>query len=183
MKTSSSPALVRLSKRFSYALRHDPASFGLLLDPQGFVAVEHVLRALGASREDLANVLGQTEKKRLELSADGLRIRATHGHSVPVELPPNPTQGLPKDVLFHGTVAKFLPSIWERGLLAGSRQHVHLAETREAAVSVASRRGQPVILLVDALRLTQDGAPLHRSSSGVWLIEHVPPTYLALEKT
>lgn len=183
MNPNENAALIRLSKRFSYALRHDPASFGLVLDAEGFAPVDAVLGALRASPDDLARVLAQREKKRLELSPDGLRIRATHGHSVPVELPPNADQGPPPDVLFHGTVARFLPSIRERGLLPGSRQHVHLAETRAAAVAVASRRGKPVMLLVDARGLAREGIALHRSSSGVWLVPHVPPRFLSQEET
>lgn len=172
----STPALVSLSKRFSFALRHGPADFGLVLDREGWVSLDHLLRALRVSRPDFERVLAQPGKRRFELSADGASIRASHGHSVPVDLPP--TEEPPPSTLFHGTIARFLPSIREHGLLRGSRQHVHLAETRDAATSVAARRGKPVLLLVPTAPLVEAGVPFRRSSSGVWLVAHVPSAYL-----
>lgn len=172
----STTQLVSLSKRFSFALRHGPASFGLVLDHEGWVSLDDLLRALRIGRPDLQRVLEQPGKRRFELSDDGQRIRASHGHSVPVDLPP--TEEPPPETLFHGTIARFLPSIRERGLLPGTRQHVHLAETRDQATSVAARRGKPVLLLVPTAPLVAAGLPFHRSSSGVWLLPHVPSAYL-----
>ena len=172
----SNAQLVSLSKRFSFALRHGPASFGLVLDHEGWASLDALLRALAISRPALEQVLAQPGKRRFELSADGRSIRASHGHSVPVDLPP--TEEPPPETLFHGTVARFVPSIREQGLLPGTRQHVHLAETRDQATSVAARRGKPVLLLVPTAPLVAAGYPFHRSSSGVWLLPHVPSVHI-----
>jgi len=177
-----SAALVRLSRRLSYILRHDPASVGLTLDPQGWVAVDDLLAALGTavSRADLDAVVAGNDKRRYAIRP-GPRgrdeIRASQGHSVPVELdlervPPPP-------VLYHGTSAAALPSIRARGLERGGRHHVHLSPDTSTAQAVGRRRRGPVaVLAVDAAAMAAAGHAFYRSANGVWLTDHVPPEYL-----
>lgn len=177
-----SAALVRLSRRLSYILRHDPASAGLTLDPQGWVAVDDLLAALGTSvsRDDLDTVVAGNDKRRYAIrSGAGGRdeIRASQGHSVPVDLgldrvPPPP-------VLYHGTSAAALPSIRARGLERGGRHHVHLSPDVTTAAAVGRRRRGPVaVLAVDAAAMAAAGHAFYRSANGVWLTDHVPPEYL-----
>src|SRR5689334_11407858 len=112
--------MVRLSKRMSLALRHDPARFGLTLDPAGWVPVADFLTALGIARPDLDAVVAGNDKQRFVVyrDPDGAdRIRANQGHSVPVELGLPPAS--PPDVLYHGTSASALSSIRAGGLNRG----------------------------------------------------------------
>jgi putative RNA 2'-phosphotransferase len=177
-----SAALVRLSRRISYILRHDPASAGLALDPQGWVAVDDLLAALGpsVSRADLDAVVAGNDKRRYAIRpgpAGREQIRASQGHSVPVDLgldevPPPP-------VLYHGTAAEALPSIQARGLDRGARHHVHLSPDLPTARAVGRRRRGPVaVLAVDAAGMAAAGHRFYRSANGVWLTDHVPPAYL-----
>ena len=143
----------RLSKFLSLVLRHDPACIGLTLDAQGWADVDDLLQKANAAgvpltRALLDEIVRTSDKQRFALSTDGTRIRANQGHSIPVDLALEPVA--PPNVLYHGTVARFLPSIRRKGLRRGQRHHVHLSADRETASRVGSRRGEPVVLTVAA---------------------------------
>ncbi len=69
--------VVRLSKQLSYVLRHRPDSVGLTLDPDGWVAIPDLLRALKISRADLERAVATSDKQQFGI--DGDRIRAESG--------------------------------------------------------------------------------------------------------
>jgi putative RNA 2'-phosphotransferase len=169
------------SKQLSYVLRHRPDAIGIALDRAGWVAVDELLAALARhgtrlSRGELETIVRGSDKQRFALSPDGVRIRAQQGHSVPVEL--GHERRDPPPTLYHGTVARFLPSIRQRGILRGKRHHVHLSATAETAVQVGARRGRPVILEIDAAAMAADGHPFWITPNQVWLTETVPPRYI-----
>ncbi|SDG30488.1 putative RNA 2'-phosphotransferase [Lentzea fradiae] len=166
--------IVRLSKRMSKALRHQPERVGLTLDAAGWVPVADLLTALRISAEELREVVERNDKKRFTIEGD--RIRANQGHSVEVDL--GLPVATPPDVLFHGTVAQHLDGILRDGLRPMSRHDVHLSPDRETARRVGARRGRPVILLVDALAMHRDEHEFRLSANGVWLTRHVPASYL-----
>jgi putative RNA 2'-phosphotransferase len=85
----------------------------------------------------------------------------------------------PPATLFHGTVERFLPAIMADGLKPMRRHHVHLSPDRETAERVGRRRGKPIVLIVDAARLAQQGGVFRLASNGVWLVDHVPPQFLS----
>ncbi|WP_104524286.1 RNA 2'-phosphotransferase [Blastococcus atacamensis] len=168
--------VVRTSKRLSFVLRHRPDSVGLVLDPAGWVDVDQLLAALRLTREQLERVVATNDKRRFEIAGD--RIRAVQGHSVAVELGYAPER--PPAQLFHGTVERFLPAILAEGLRPQRRHAVHLSPDVATARTVGARRGRPVVLRVDAVRLADDGAVFSRSANGVWLVDAVPPSYLTV---
>jgi len=172
--------LVRLSKRMSLALRHDPAGAGITLDAAGWVPVADFLAALRIDRTALDEVVATSDKQRfkVDVGSDGVeRIRANQGHSVPVELGLDPAD--PPAVLFHGTSAAVADSIQATGLERGGRHHVHLSADVETAQRVGARRpGALVIFTVDAAGMARDGHVFFRSDNGVWLTDAVPPAYL-----
>jgi putative RNA 2'-phosphotransferase len=172
---------VQTSKFLSLILRHHPERVGLSLDAEGWVEVDSLLAAMtrhghALSRASLEELVGSSDKQRFIFSPDGTRIRANQGHSIPVDLGLTPL--VPPDVLFHGTVDKFLDSIRAQGLIRGERQHVHLSRDREVAIQVGKRRGLPVVLEVDAALMTSESIPFYRSENGVWLTEAVPVRFL-----
>lgn len=171
--------MTRISKYLARHLRHDPQRIGLTLDPGGWVRVEELLRAAGEhgfaiTAEELREVVAANDKRRYTIDDD--RIRASQGHSVPVDL------GLavvePPEVLYHGTVGRFMAAIRQEGLRPMSRHHVHLSPDRQTATRVGARRGVPVVLVVAAGVMHADGHTFLRSDNGVWLVDHVPPGYL-----
>lgn len=170
---------VEVSKFLSYVLRHHPEAVGVALDAEGWIGVDVLLAALAAhgralTRAELEEVVATSDKKRFAL--DGERIRANQGHSVDVDLALAPLA--PPDVLFHGTVDRFLESIRRLGLVRGQRTHVHLSAELDTAKKVGARRGQPVILEIDAAAMTVAGHAFFRSDNGVWLVEAVPAVYI-----
>jgi putative RNA 2'-phosphotransferase len=172
---------VRTSKFLSLVLRHDPERIGIVLDDAGWTDVAALLAAAAAhgvaiTRAELEQIVATSDKQRFALSPDGTRIRANQGHSVEVELGLAPAT--PPDRLYHGTVARFVDSIRERGLLKGERHHVHLSADAETAHKVGSRRGDPVVLVVRAAEMAAAGHVFHRSENGVWLVEHVPASFI-----
>jgi putative RNA 2'-phosphotransferase len=172
-----------LSRFLSLVLRHRPDAIGVVLDDQGWIEVDQLLQALAAhrgpvTREALEALVRTSDKQRFAFSEDGLRIRAQQGHSVPVALGYAPTA--PPPVLYHGTVARALPSIRRYGLRRGRRHHVHLSATPDTARAVGARRGEPVILAVRAADMAQAGHVFYRTPNGVWLVDHVPASFLEM---
>ena len=174
---------VQDSKFLSSVLRHNPGKIGIELDAAGWVDVDVLLTALKRrgrriDRSRLDYVVANNNKKRFEFDESGTRIRASQGHSVPVDLGYAPS--VPPETLYHGTATSSLDSIFSEGLRPGSRHHVHLSVDVETATKVGSRHGKPAVLLVAAARMHEDGSEFFRSTNGVWLTEHVAPRYLSL---
>ncbi|MEU0146557.1 RNA 2'-phosphotransferase [Streptomyces sp. NPDC006288] len=172
---------VKVSKYLSKHLRHEPDRIGITLDPHGWVPVDELLRAcadhgFSFTRAELDHVVAVNDKQRFTVAGD--RIRASQGHTVPVDL------GLPAAEppthLYHGTVARTLHTIRTEGLRPMARHHVHLSPDRATAVRVGARRGVPVVLAVDAGAMHRAGHLFHVSANGVWLTGHVPPEFLRL---
>lgn len=171
----------KISKFLSYVLRHRPDEIGIQLDAQGWVSISDLLVACAAhnrpiARHDLDYVVANNNKQRFALSDDGMRIRASQGHSADVDLGYQPSE--PPEVLYHGTSIKYLASIREQGLLKGSRHHVHLSTDVTTARTVGMRHGKPVLLKVRAGEMGRVGIEFYLSANGVWLTEHVASQYL-----
>lgn len=172
---------VRISKTLSYWLRHQPDAAGLMLDAQGWTAVDDILVALGRDAhpidiDTLLALVEQSDKQRFELSPDLQRIRARQGHSVSVDLALAPMQ--PPETLYHGTVDRFLAAILSEGLRKMRRHHVHLSQDIQTAERVGARRGKPVLLAIDAAGMHADGHSFFVTENQVWLTDAVPALYL-----
>lgn len=173
---------VRISKLLSLALRHKPEDLGIALDAQGWADVSALLAGLAArgialDEDGLEEIVRTSDKQRFALSPDGARIRANQGHSVAVDLE-LPARA-PSEILFHGTVARFLEPISKEGLLPRSRTHVHLSADVATAEKVARRRsGEIVILRVRARAMHDAGHVFYVSENGVWLTDAVPPAFI-----
>lgn len=174
-------SLTKTSKFLSYVLRHKPESLSLSLDPQGWVNVDELVRAArrhgrSLDRRHLEQVVRQDQKTRFSFSEDGTRIRANYGHSVPVDLKLPAAE--PPAHLYHGTAARFVGAIREQGLIAGSRQHVHLSPDGASARQVGSRHGRAVVLVVEAAAMHDDHYRFYQTESGIWLTNRVPSAYI-----
>jgi putative RNA 2'-phosphotransferase len=174
--------LVKVSKYLARHLRHDPVRLGIEMDEAGWVEVDELLAACNArgfrlTRAELDEVVRRNDKRRYAYDTTGRRIRARQGHSLPVDLGLPPTE--PPPVLFHGTSAASVPGILSTGLRRMNRVSVHLSADEATARRVGARHGRPVVLTVDAAAMVRAGHVFTVSENGVWLVEAVPPSYLA----
>jgi putative RNA 2'-phosphotransferase len=173
----------KISKTISYLLRHKPETAGLTLQPGGWVDVQHLIHGINQTTKlprpitlhDIHHIVEIDSKKRYSLKEG--QIRAVQGHSTKVEMEYKPVQ--PPKYLYHGTVIENLNSIRDTGLKPMTRQHVHLSENYETAVSIAKRHGNKIhILKVDAEKAHENGVKFYKAENGVWLADSVPKTYL-----
>lgn len=177
MKTKNS------SKFLSLILRHKPETIGITLDNEGWVSINVLLKALNKhsqyekwNREKLEHIVETNDKKRFYIDKEFDRIRANQGHSIDIKI--KYKESIPTGPLFHGTVQKYIDSIYEQGLHKMNRHHVHLSKDVDTAKQVGSRRGKPVILVIDAEQMHHDGFKFFISENGVWLTDHVPSKYI-----
>src|ERR1043165_6677424 len=111
--------IIRTSKFLSLILRHEPERVGLKLGEAGWVGVDELLQAvnrhgMALTLDQLEHVVATSDKKRFAVSGDGLRIRASQGHSVEIDLQYPPRT--PPESLYHGTATRFLDGIRRHGL-------------------------------------------------------------------
>jgi putative RNA 2'-phosphotransferase len=176
-----------LSKTLAYMLRHGPSEFGLTLDAAGWAEISAVLGALRARRRewrqialaDIEEMIRLSEKKRYEIHANGLLIRAFYGHSLQEKIQKQPQE--PPPMLFHGTTPEAARSILRQGLRPMNRQYVHLSLDQQTAITVAQRRtATPVILLIQAQQAYRQGIPFYAELNGIWLSEPIPASFIRL---
>ena len=172
------PDVKRASKFLSLVLRHQPQVANVTLDAQGWVDIDALI-AGSNGRLDRASIdaaVADNDKQRFGVSADGKRIRARQGHSIPVDLSLVPVS--PPDFLYHGTNVKAYDTIHIEGLKKMARQHVHMAVEIGTARSVGMRHGSEVVIRIDAGEMHLAGFEFYKSENGVWLTDHVPAQFL-----
>jgi len=170
------------SKFLSFVLRHKPEAIGLTLDVEGWTDIRTLIACASRSGQTLTRPLLQevvdtSDKKRFTISEDGLRIRAAQGHSAQSVAIAH-VEKKPPEFLFHGTATRFLDSIRQQGLVAGSRHHVHLSEDEQTAIAIGQRYGKPIVLKVKALLMFEQGFKFYQADNEVWLTDQVPPEFL-----
>lgn len=171
----------KISKRLSYVLRHHPEAIGLKLDSQGWVETTKLIHAFQEhyfelSLEELEEVVKFNNKRRFQFSEDRQKIRASQGHSIPIDLGYEPI--MPPEILFHGTATRFLLSIQKEGLKRQNRHHVHLSADEATAKNVGIRHGFPAILQIKAGEMYRNAHDFFCSENGVWLTSEVPVKYI-----
>ena len=168
--------VTKAGKYMSLLLRHKPEAEHLDMDKYGYVKVKQLLTALDIKMSDLEEIVISNNKKRFSFSDDKRKIRANQGHSIDVDLGLEETT--PPDTLYHGTATKYLDSIYDKGIVKGERQHVHLSQDLETAKSVGKRHGTLIVLELDTKQMYKDGVDFYISNNGVWLTDFVDKRYI-----
>jgi putative RNA 2'-phosphotransferase len=161
-------------------LRHTPEKANLTLDVQGYVEVKSLCNALKIDREELDWIVDNNNKKRFAYNNDSKsKIRASQGHSIEIDHGYVPIE--PPDILYHGTSWKNSESIYENGILKGTRQHVHLTDTYETAENVGKRHTDIFsdlwVIIISGKNMFDDGYTFYKSENGVYLTDHIPSIY------
>merc|ERR1712137_498151 len=177
---------VRISKSLSYLLRHGAQKERMNIDEGGFIKLSDVLRhktMKSANEEMVRHIVATCPKQRFYIEAreDGDYIRANQGHSM-MEL--NVDMQEIKDPsrypeVFQGTYLKIWPSIQKEGLKTMNRQHIHLANGRNAISGV--RSSVEVLVFINLPLAIQDGIVFLVSMNQVILTKGIdgvlPPKY------
>ena len=172
----------RIGKFISLILRHEPQKIGLTLDDAGWANVNELLAGLKSknheiSFDQLKELVASNDKQRYSFNEDQTRIRANQGHSLNLDLQLEAQE--PPEMLYHGTATRFLDSINEKGLVKGSRHHVHLSSNESTAQQVGSRHGKPVVLKIASGEMYKDGYVFYCSENLVWLTDQVPTEFIS----
>lgn len=171
----------RISRFLTYLLRHRPKEYPLEFDSRGFVEWYDLVaivqeRYSQVAEEDIRVVVTDSQKKRFEL--EGGRVRATYGHSFPVDLGRETVE--PPDQLYYGAARDLAQSMLRNGLKPRDRQYVHLSLTAAEAESVARRHDPaPAVIVVDAQAARAEGIEFYQSGP-LFLVESVPARFLSL---
>ena len=168
--------LKRKSKYLSLLLRHDPDREQLDMDANGWVPVNQILRALRCSSNDLDIIVTKDEKGRFIYNETKELVRATQGHSIPVDLSLHEIR--PPKYLYHGTDINNICSIEKHGIKRMKRNHIHLSKSSDDAFNVGKRHGKPVVFIIDALSMYNDGIKFYRSENNIFLTDYISPQYI-----
>lgn len=174
--------LTAISRYISLILRHKPEVIGITLDEHGWADVNALIRGIretkepAFSKELLDEIVRTDSKQRYAYNQDHTLIRASQGHSIPVDV--ELMQAMPPELLWHGTGEKYTASIEKTGLIPKSRLYVHLSKDMDTAIAVGKRHGKPVVYQVAAGRMAQAGYAFYLSANGVWLTKEVPVEFL-----
>lgn len=165
--------LIKKGKHLAFLLRHDKEyDFA----DGGWREVADLVKNHGYTKSEIEEIVLTNDKQRYEYNSDKTKIRARQGHSVNVNV--GLTETVPPDVLYHGTATRFLESIYDKGIVKGSRLHVHLSKDETTAIKVGERHGTPYVLRIDTKAMHNDGCKFYLSNNGVWLTGFVDKKYI-----
>ncbi len=165
--------LIKLSKKLSYILRHDPLKFGINLDKDGYALIDELCEKAKINKNDIFELLKRGGKKRFEIKEN--KIRALYGHSfIKIEY----EEIEPPEFLYHGTKRANLEKILKEGLKPMNRKYVHLSVNKEEALRVGKRHDKtPVILLILSKEAYNKGIKFFKSGD-IYLCEYLPPQFI-----
>ena len=167
---------IQYSKKISYWLRHNPSDADLILDENGWCGINDILKALNYSInvDDLISLNNSFDKKRWEFNENFEKIRASHGHSVEVNL--SNKIKIPPPILYHGTTEKYLKDIIKLGLIPKSRKYVHLSDRLDIAIETGKRHGKPFIIEINTQIMSN--TTFLNTSDNIWLTKIIEYNHL-----
>uniref|UniRef100_A0A7S1F3Z9 2'-phosphotransferase n=1 Tax=Noctiluca scintillans TaxID=2966 RepID=A0A7S1F3Z9_NOCSC len=173
---------VKISKMFSYVLRHAAHKLDVRIRKDGFVRMNEIMRLKNFKQyrlEELMAVVYFDEKERYTMvrEFDGeLLIRANQGHTMKVvesDLLLDPVEG-GDDVTecVHGTYLVHWPFIKRQGLSKVARNHIHLANGLPEDGKIRGMRSTAELFVYINIQLAMaDGIAFYRSKNEVILTQ------------
>jgi len=167
----------QLAKIISYILGRNPAEFGLVPDPEGFVKIKELLKALSeeeglkyARTSSINEILITLPNPPVEIR--GNHIRAKHRNETPGYIP---AQNLPK-ILYTCVRRNAYPSVLENGIRPMGFSHVILSSEPDMAERMGKRRDPMPIQLVVQTGISLDkGIIFYEAGETLYLAESILP--------
>ena len=173
----------RVGRMMAGILRHFPEKYELNMDPQGWLSVTDMVRAVKnkdrrfrwLKTHHIFAIVETDGKGRYQIRSDN--IRATYGHSLPLELD-LPTDNIP-ELLYYPTTIEEVEMMLETGIRPSDRSMVHLSSTFDKALTAGLHRvARPIILEIDAEAAVQAGAVIMKACDSVYLTKEILPEHL-----
>jgi len=166
-----------LARFLAYILGRNPAEFGLVPDPDGFIKIKDVLKAL--SEEEGWRHVRRAHINEILISLPHPPIEVKEKHIRAVSRENLPKRGiasnLPK-LLFTCIRQKAYPHVLEKGLYHSGQSHVILSSSRKMALRIGRRIDQdPVLLTINIDQAGRRGSVFYESGGTLFLAEHIPP--------
>ena len=167
----------QLSKLISYVLGRNPAEFGLVPDPDGFVKLKEFLKAV--SEEDGLRYVGRSNINEIlttlpdsPIEIKDKYIRAKHRDQLSGL---RPAQSLPK-LLYTCVRRKAYPAVLEKGIFPMGFSHVILSSELEMAKRMGKRKDPEPVLLSVQTRISMDrGIVFYEAGDPLFLTESISP--------
>lgn len=171
-------------------LRHFPENYGVRLNDHGWIKIYNIIPVIRAQRRNFwwltpyhIEALVQTDpKKRYQINEKN-EIRASYGHTIPVNMDDLPTDGVP-DKLYYQTTEEELEFIAETGISPSDKTWVHLSLTpRQAYVSGLFHIDSPAVVEIDVNGLRESGTEVYQATDDVFLVGQIPPEFIGEKMT
>lgn len=181
MAAGRQKALRDLARMLAYVLGRRPDEFGLVPDPEGFVRIKDLLKAL-SEEPGWKHVRRATiDELRLSLPeapvecVDNL-IRAVDRQHLRA---PYAVRDVPK-LLYTCVRRRAYPAVSRKGILAGDRGRVALSATREMAQRLGKRiDASPVMLTVHTGHQAARSVIFLKAGETLYVARSIPPECLA----
>lgn len=167
---------VQLAKYLAFVLGRGPDEFGLVTDPEGFVKIKDLLKALGEEKDfryvrrgHLQEISVTLPDAPIEILADSVRAK-DRSH-----LPPHtPAEKLPK-LLYACVRRKAYPVVLEKGIYFDGRPFVVLSSDRGMAERIGRRSdASPVLLTVSVQQVREAHIRFLSAGGTLYLTERIP---------
>lgn len=166
----------QLVKFINYILGRRPDEFGLVLDPDGFVKIKELLKAICEEdgwryvrRAHLNEILVTLPHSPIEIKDSFIRAKVRDKLSGLT-----PAQDLPK-LLYTGLRNKAYPFVLENGIRPSANQQVILSSRRDMAERIGKRiDSQPVMLTVQVQKSLTAGVVFYQTGDLIYAADFIP---------
>jgi putative RNA 2'-phosphotransferase len=169
--------LKQLEKTISYILGRNPAEFGLVPDPDGFVKIKEFLKVVQEEkglkhirRSSIDEILITIPNPVIEVRGNQIRSKSFQSSSVYSQ-----ARDIPK-ILFTSVRRKAFAYVMEKGISPMGFSHVILSSDSDMAEKIGRRRDpEPVRLVVQTQKCLDKGIIFYSAGETLYLAESIPP--------
>jgi putative RNA 2'-phosphotransferase len=167
---------MQLAKVLAYVLGRRPDEFGLVTDPEGFVKIKDLLKALSEEKEFRHIRRGHLEEISITLPDAPIeimenRVRAKERSHLPSH---TPAENIPK-LLYTCVRRKAYPVVLEKGVSFDSRPFIVLSSDRSMAERIGHRSdASPIVLTVSVQQCLEKQAGFLSAGGTLYLAETIP---------